>query len=102
MNTTFKCYGTPLEFPLPVDGDWVRIQCGVDGKPNYIFGISGLKLFYEDGAGIYSRDSQGKPENSFEYWEEWYLKERDERIKVTATIQDIKQIIHQNPTKFKL
>ncbi|UXE67945.1 MAG: hypothetical protein KA713_04965 [Chryseotalea sp. WA131a] len=47
METKFKTFGTPTSFPLPIDGDWVRIHCGVGGHPNYIFGIEGLKAFYE-------------------------------------------------------
>jgi hypothetical protein len=47
-----KTFGVPIKTPLPVEGDWVRIQCGVDGNPNYIFGKIGLKEFFEAGAGI--------------------------------------------------
>lgn len=95
MDTTFKCFGSPIAFPLPVDGDWVRIQCGVDGSPNYIFGLSGLKAFYEAGSGIYTREN-GKPKDSIEYWINWYEKEKQERILISKTISEIKEIIN-NP-----
>ena len=93
MKTKFKTFGKTTSFPLPIDGDWVRIHCGVDGQPNYIFGIDGLKSFYEAGAGIYSRDKHGKPEHPLEYWLNWYEKEKTERIKVSATIEDIKKLL---------
>lgn len=94
METKFKCFGVPLSFPLPMDGDWVRIQCGVDGEPNYIFGVEGVKEFYEDGAGIYSQYN-GKPTNTLEYWLMWYENEKDERIRSYSLIQDIKQLINK-------
>lgn len=99
METKFKTFGTPTSFPLPIDGDWVRIHCGVDGHPNYIFGIEGLKAFYEAGAGIYSRNKQGKPEDPLGYWITWYEKEKDERIKVSSTIDEIKNLLTSKPER---
>lgn len=99
----FKTFGIALSFPLPVDADWVRIQCGVDGKPNYIFGLSGLKEFYEAGAGIYSQNEKGKPKESLQHWIDWYEKERAERIGVTKTIAEIKAIVsNKNFPRHKL
>jgi hypothetical protein len=92
METTFKCYGTPLPFPLVIDADWVRIQCGVDGNPNFIFGTEGVEQFYKAGAGIYTRE-KGKPKDSLQYWINWYQNERSERIKTYALIQDIKKLV---------
>jgi hypothetical protein len=91
--SNFKTFGQALTFPLPIDGDWVRIQCGVDGQPNYIFGLEGLEQFYEAGAGIYSRNENGKPQESLRHWIDWYQKERDERIAVSKTIGEIKEIL---------
>jgi len=88
----FKTFGQALEFPLDINADWVRIQCGVDGNPNYIFGIEGLHEFYKAGAGIYSREN-GQPQDSLEYWITWYNHEKEERIKSYSLIQDIKQIL---------
>lgn len=93
METNFKTFGPPVPFPLPIDGDWVRINCGIDGQPNYIFGLDGLKAFYKAGAGIYSRDKNGNPENPFEYWLSWYEKERKDRINVSATVEEIKRVL---------
>jgi hypothetical protein len=93
MKALFKNFGKPIPFPLPTDGDWVRIHCGVDGQPNYIFGINGLKSFYEAGAGIYSRGKDGKPEEPLEYWLTWYEQQKYERINVCATIEEIKNLL---------
>lgn len=93
METTFKTFGTVASFPLPIDGDWVRIHCGVNGEPNYIFGLEGLKLFYESGAGIYSRGKNGEPEDSLEFWKTWYEREKYERIMVSSTIEEIKKLL---------
>ncbi len=92
----FKSFGTPINFPLPIDSDWVRIHCGVNGEPNYIFGIEGLIKFYEAGTGIYTRRN-GRPDESLEYWITWYENEKSERIKSYKLIQDIKNILQ---TKF--
>lgn len=96
MNTIFKTFGIPIPYPLPIDGDWVRIHCGVDGQPNYIFGIDGLKSFYEAGAGIYSRGKDGK----LEYWFDWYDKEKNERIAVNKSINEIKGVLRSK--KFRM
>jgi len=79
-TSNFKTFGLPLPFPLDINADWVRIQCGVDGDPNYIFGIDGIKAFYAAGAGIYTREN-GKPKDSLQYWITWYEKEREDRIR---------------------
>ncbi len=97
METKFKTFGNPLTFPLPMNADWVRIQCGADGQPNYIFGIDGLKAFYNAGTGIYCRDKDGRPTETLEHWITWYEKEKDERIKSYSIIQEIKSIVRKNP-----
>lgn len=90
----FRTFGNPLPFPLNIHDDWVRIQCGVDGTPNYIFGMDGLNDFYLAGAGIYSRKN-GRPKDSLEYWITWYEKEKTERIKVNSLIGDVKSLLHK-------
>ena len=93
----FKTFGKPLTPPLPVNADWVRIQSGVDGEPNYIFGVEGLKEFYAAGTGIYCRDKEGRPTETLDHWITWYEKEKKERIEVYASIQEIKKIVKDNP-----
>lgn len=100
METKFKCFGTPLSFPLEIDGDWVRIQCGIDGEPNYIFGLPGLKEFFEAGAGIYSRDKDGKPTQTLQQWQDWYEAQKKERIEVSKQIEEIKSLTQK--VRFKI
>lgn len=97
--SNFKTFGQALTFPLDINADWVRIQCGVDGKPNWIFGIEGVKDFYNTGAGIYSRDNYGKPKDSLQHWITWYNAEKEERIKIYSCIQEIKQLLSSNKIK---
>jgi len=94
----FRTFGKPLPFPLDVDADWVRIHCGVDGNPNYIFGEEGLIEFLKAGAGIYHR-KDGKPTQSIEELRNWYNKEKAERIGVTQKINQIKNIIKNSRIK---
>jgi hypothetical protein len=94
--TAFRCFGDALPFPLAIEGDWVRIQCGVNGDPNYIFGRKGIEEFYNAGTGIYTREN-GKPSQSLQYWIDWYEKEKTERIQSYATIQEIKALVRSMP-----